>query len=476
VLAEVAADAPLTGRTLPRIAPPRPLHSLGPEWHQQALDIGIEPFPWQDESAWYVYAIRPDGTWLYPEALELVGRQNGKTEKLVPHIVKRLRMGRRIMHTSQNRELPREVFGRVAEYIEKAHSDLLPQRRGRTLAPRFANGQEEIRLTNGGTYRIVAPTRGGARGFTWDDLIVDEVREFEDHDFISAAEPGGSASPNPQIYYLSSEGDEQSEVLNSIKARAGEDPNLVFLSWSAAPERTADDREGWCESNPSVGHIPTKLAALERLYLKHKLAGTLAIFETEYLTRPVITLRERLVDSFAFADCRSEPLGRPARPFMAVSMDPKGTRASAVLAWRLPDNSIGVRSLLEATGSPIDTDELGRDLVSLASAHGVAVVGGDPMTDAEIGKSFRKFTPISGAKFANASARFVLAVESRRLRWDDAQQVADDLTWTTRKAHDESGSYQAVRADDDRPITAALAAVRAVWLASNPVQGVARVW
>jgi hypothetical protein len=44
------------------------------------------------------------------------------------------------------------------------------------------------------------------------------------------------------------------------------------------------------------------------------------------------------------------------------------------------------------------------------------------------------------------------------------------------KPHDQSGSFQAVRSDDDRPITAALAAIRAVELAANPPRGVARVW
>jgi hypothetical protein len=46
--------------------------------------------------------------------------------------------------------------------------------------------------------------------------------------------------------------------------------------------------------------------------------------------------------------------------------------------------------------------------------------------------------------------------------------VTDDLTWTSRKQDHETGSYQAVRAQDDRSITASLAAIRAVWLASGP--------
>jgi hypothetical protein len=49
----------------------------------------------------------------------------------------------------------------------------------------------------------------------------------------------------------------------------------------------------------------------------------------------------------------------------------------------------------------------------------------------------------------------------------DADVVGEDLTWTARKENDETGSYAAVRANDDRPITAALAAIRAVWLATG---------
>ena len=108
---------------------------------------------------------------------------------------------------------------------------------------------------------------------------------------------------------------------------------------------------------------------------------------------------------------------------------------------------------------------------------GAVNVGYDPLTDRELAKFFIKSSAISGQEFANASSRFALAVQSRRLMWDAADEVTDDLTWTTRKQHEESGSYQAVRADDSRPITASLAAIRAVYLASGPVvSGGARIW
>ena len=136
---------------------------------------------------------------------------------------------------------------------------------------------------------------------------------------------------------------------------------------------------------------------------------------------------------------------------------------------------MGLRLLFDVTGHPINTDALGKDLREMAARMGVAVVCFDPLTDAELAKFFKKSEPISGGKYANATARFVTVVAARRLRWHDVGQVTDELTWTARKPHDESGSYQAVRANDDRPITAALAAIRAVWLASGPKPAVPKV-
>ena len=50
----------------------------------------------------------------------------------------------------------------------------------------YAVGHEEIRLNNGGWYRIAAPTSGGARGPSNDIVIVDELREMVSFDFIAA--------------------------------------------------------------------------------------------------------------------------------------------------------------------------------------------------------------------------------------------------------------------------------------------------
>ncbi len=470
-----SAPSAVLGHSRPRIAPPEPLRSDIDALRAVAAEIGIVFMPWQETSGRYTEALAADGRHLYQEVCEVVSRQQGKTEKIVPLVVKRLRAGRRIIHTAQNRDLPREVFARVADIMSQDMT-LFPNRNGRPIRPRFANGQEEITLSNGGRYKIVAPTRGGARGGTNDDVIVDEVRELETHEFIGAVKPTMTASPDPQILYYSNAGTDESVVLNSIRARAGADPRLAYLEWSSAPERAADDIEGWLEANPAIGHLPTVLEYLTGEYLSNKLAGTLAIFETEHLCRWVITMRERLVDEFAWNRGEVDSLPPARRTFMGVAMDPDGRRASVVLAWQQPGGGVALRSVLEGTGSPIDIGLIGPDIRDLARKHNVRSTGYDPMTDGELAKFLPKGEKISGSRFANASSTFANLVTAGKLQWMDCPAVTDDLVWTARKDGDERGAFTAVRANDDRPITAALAAIRAVELASGPRLATPRIY
>lgn len=459
-----ARKAPI-GEAGPRIKPPIPARTKLSAYKETAEGLGVTLFPWQETVGRYLYAVGPKDAWQFPEVAALVARQNGKTELIVPHIVHRLAMGRRILHAAQTRELPRLTFHRIAPTIE----EMFP---GAKI--RRATGQETIEIPNGGLYRISAATSGGPRGMSMDDVIIDELREI-DEDFMQAVVPTIAASINPQTLYLSNAGEEHSTVLNGVRARAGEDPSLAYLEWSASPERKADDIEGWREANPAIGHLPGLLPTLERLYRSHKLAGTMPAFETEHLCRWVATLRERLVDDFSWTQCRRQ-VGAMVRPSLAVSMDPGGKRASIALAWRDGDG-VALQLLEDINAATIDTDAVGRRIVELVRKHNARAVGFDPLTDGELVKYVKKPkpSPVTGQPYANASAQFANIVRAERLSHEDAGAVTDDLTWTSRKPDGDFGSFHAVRASDDRPITAALAAIRAVWLASGPTPPTARV-
>ncbi len=469
-MALAAVPKAVKGHASPRIAPPRPVRSTVKDFRDAATACGIDLMPWQVSAATYIEATGKGGTWAWPEVAVIVARQNGKSELLVPFIVRRLLMGRKIMHAAQNRMLPRQVFSRVADIMMSEHRTLIKRK------PRFANGQESIELRNGGAYRIVAATRGAARGWSGDDLIIDELREI-DADFIAAAEPTVLASMNPQTLYLSNAGDDESVVLNSVRQRANNDPSLAYLEWSAAPERDTGDPEGWLEANPAVGNLPGRdmMAYLARKHESYKQAGTLSIYETEHLCRWVPSMRQRFVDEYLWAACQG-PLGEPRMPVMAVSMTPDGTRAAAAMAWQRVDGSVALRLLYDVTGSPIDVARLGADVLKDAKRLGIRKTAYDPLTDAELAKYLTKPKSITGQEWANASAQFVNLVTSRRLRWQDGGALSDDIAWTSRKAHDETGHFTAVRMADTHPIPAALASIRAVWLASGPAASSPRVF
>jgi len=94
---------------------------------------------------------------------------------------------------------------------------------------------------------------------------------------------------------------------------------------------------------------------------------------------------------------------------------------------------------------------------------GATTVGFDPWTDTELARHFRNAKAVNSREFAGDCLAFIGAAEGGRLVWDDAEAISSDLPWTARKNHD-SGAWMAVKAKDDRPITAVLAAIRAVGL------------
>jgi hypothetical protein len=439
----------MIGVATPRIAPPLPAKSKLAEMKA----VSTKPLlPWQELAGRYLTATGRDG-WMFREVAIVVARQNGKTELLVPRITMDLRAGKRIIHTAQNRTLPREVFMRVAWGLAKDEVVFI----------RYANGQEQVQMANGGSYKIVAPQRG-ARGLTADTLIFDELREFEDYDIIGAATPTLTASPDPQTIYLSNAGSDASVVLNDLKRRGedGGDDEFAYLEWSAAAERSIEDRAGWAEANPSLGHF-LRMSTLEGAY-RSKPPAT---FETEHLCRWVASMQPRLVSEAAWMACHATLEATPVKPAIAFNMDPTGRRASAVMAWQQTDGRIACVELLEAVGDPIDVKALGTDLLELTRRHGARKVAFASWTDKDIARYIPKAEALDGKEFANASENFARVILQGRLAWDGATHVTDDLPWTARKPHD-SGAWQAVPATPERSVTAVLAAIRAVWLASAP--------
>jgi hypothetical protein len=459
------------GVTAPRIAPPEPIRTLVSEYEASAKDLGLKLVPWQKVAGRYITALRdrPTGRprkdagpdlWKYREVCVVVARQNGKTTLLLPRILMGLRRGEQILHTAQNREIPRKTFLDIVGLIAR-HPDL-------PYSIRKGNGQEEVRTPEGGRYKLIAPN-ANVRGETADLVLIDEVRQQRDQELMDAMLPTITAKRNGQIIYLSNAGDDDSVVLNDLRKRGTEgQAGLAYLEWSAPPDCDIDDLDGWAQANPALGHTGLVLENLEYFRSSYPESS----FETEHLCRWVTSMLPRIVSEPAWEACR-RPADEPVRPVMAINMDASGTHASAVLAWAHPEG-VSMRVIADVTGEPVDLERLGPDLAEVAKRMRVTEVLFDPWTDADLARYFRRTRAINGMTYANASERFARLVDSGRLRWHDAAVVGEQLAWTGRKDQGR-GAWMAVRARPEHPVTAVVAAIRACWVASEPQQAPRRM-
>jgi hypothetical protein len=203
------------------------------------------------------------------------------------------------------------------------------------------------------------------------------------------------------------------------------------------------------------------------------MADTLEIWETEHLCRWVATMAKRIVAQADWDAAKGE-VGEPVRPTMGISMDLSGTRASAAVAWRMSDTTIGLRVVADVTGDPIDVDRLGPELRDLSTRLRVGEVIFDPYTDADLARYFRKASPMNGIAYANASARFAQLIETGRLRHEGSDALDTDLRWTGQRPL--GRGWIAIKTHEDHPVTGVLAAIRAAWAPSESNVAIPRIY
>lgn len=425
-------------------------------YQQATADIGLRHFAWELDAASAIYA-RTGDHWRFPEVCIVCSRRNGKTTLVKPRVIEGLRRGEKILHVAHNRALPRKaVFIPIVSQAKKLFPDLEPY-------VRLANGTEELSLSNGAVYEIASDRQGSGRGTGNDTIIIDELREQESDDLVAAVAPTIADSPDGQIIYLSNAGTDKSLTLNTLRASRDTNPYLCYLEWSAAPEREIDDREGWREANPSLPFMPQMWQTLETAFLSR----SASVFKTEHLCQWVTSMSSAVVTEFTWrTQCVVTGLEPPKRPGLGVALDPSGTRMSAFLGWQQADGSIAVQPVLEIEGM-VDVDAVGKQLRQLAMKNRARMTAYSGSTDVALSQYLSHTKPVDGRLHAQASASFATLAESGRLKVISSELLDNDLRYTVRRDHND-GAWSAVRADEKRPITSALAAIRAAWLAAAP--------
>lgn len=245
------------GNQIPTIntIPPHEDSSLGDEAMEFLRLIGIDLDPWQEHILRASLNTDTRGEegrrkWSATEVGLIVPRQCGKTviaelRELVGLFV----IGEQLqIHSAQLFSTAKESFLRQVARIRK-----VPDLHGMVHKFRTGNDNVSIELKNGSRLMYQARGNDPSRGFSADLLVYDEAYGLT-AEVIAASMMTLSARPNPQLWFCSSTGMEDSEFLYRVRERGLQRaPRLAFFEFSASPGCDPKDREEWYKAIPALG-------------------------------------------------------------------------------------------------------------------------------------------------------------------------------------------------------------------------------
>lgn len=310
--------------------------------------VGFEPLPWQ---RWLLIHALEKGVgkkYRFRTILILVARQNGKTAIVeIKNLWKMFVHGAQVLGTAQDLDVSEESWDNAVEIVEG-----IPELNAEKKDVIKVNGKKALKLANGARWKVKAANRRGGRGFTGDDVNLDELREHKNWLPWGAVTKTTMARRNAQIWAFSNAGDDESIVLNDVQASArvtvenpAADPQLGLFEWSVPddvkctcrrvrPDPHAGtcrlaDRALWAMANPSLGYQLSEEAELSEAALLSALnTDPDEMFLTECLCQRVPSLVAGDIDAAAWAAMRDLDSRRRGDITLGVDLNPQQAAAS----------------------------------------------------------------------------------------------------------------------------------------------------
>lgn len=313
-VAQRRAPSSLKGHAQPRIFTPplKPLEPRSATTEKRTLGYAVldfasevlqlELYPWQKWLLVHALELSPDGDhFRFRNVVVLVARQNGKsTLSQVLSLFFMYVLGTMlVIGTAQDLDVAEEIWQGAVDLVEET-----PQLDAAKEKVIRVNGQKTLKLITGERYKVKAANRKAGRGLSGDLILLDELREHQTWDAWGAITKTTMARPNAQVWCMSNAGDITSIVLRYLRkmahsalgdpdgicaqddpttllptdddpaAEAGfdvgedyelddlevDDDSLGLFEWSAPPNCSVWDPEGWRHANPSLGYSITTRA------------------------------------------------------------------------------------------------------------------------------------------------------------------------------------------------------------------------
>lgn len=363
-----------------------------------------------------------------------VPRQNGKNviieaRELYGAVVN----GEKILHTAHQVKTSKKAFNRLASIFENPDH---PELNELVKSIRRTNGEEAIYLTNGGSVEYSARSRGAARGWTVDTVILDEAQELTDEQ-MEALMPtlSAAATGDRQLIYTGTPPPPTSpgEVFRRIRKQCIETQKgrACWHEWSVEEVGDINDRTRWYETNPALGvrldedfcqeecsSMSPDGFARERLGWWTAESATLAIKTSEWQACAI-----------------DEPPTEGNKSF-GIKFDLEGEHA-AIVAARKPDESVPYVELVALCDTSNGVGEIADFINKAADTTALVAIDGRANADA-LYEQIRGSFPRQGIALATSktviasSSMFLDAIKGKELtHWSSEGQSALDESVTT---------------------------------------------
>ena len=423
--------------------------SRGPHLAQVAELMGLDLFGWQRQVADISMELNHAGRYSYRTVGVSVGRQNGKSALLAARIGLELLAGGQVAYTAQDRGGARLKFQEIVEMLR-------PSLGTRFAQVRLANGSECLTMTNGGSFRVVTPSREGARGLTLDLVVIDEALAHP-LELVGAIGPTMATRPASQLWIASNAGNRSSEMLRHYRdlGRAGDSPSLAWFEWAAADDDDPDDPATWANAIPTLNE--RQGVTLEAVTDFH---GTMTadLFDREILNRWPLETGDYVLDLSVFMQLVEHDLPHGTKLALGVDVSPYRDFSSICIA-----SQTGDRYLVEVVDHRPGVGWLPARLQELAGRWGATIVIDSGAAAGSLLPHLQHLNTLEvGARdYAASCGTMYDAIMDGRLEHLGDSILGDAVASATRRRLGDRWAWK--RTSDESPITPLVAASLALW-------------
>lgn len=300
-----------------------------------AVKAGIRYDLWQKGFLWLLFGKNADGKYACGSGGAVLSscRQIGKTFMVGTSmfILCAGRRGTLVIWTAHHTRTSDETF-----------NDMCEQARNPKLAPyveniRRANGQQEIRFTNGSRIMFGARENGFGRGLHSADIEVFDEAQILTVKALDNLIPITNTSPNPLIILMGNPpkpGDASEAFAEKRDAAIKKTDGMLYVELGADRDADPDDREAWAKANPSY---PKRTSEQAILRMRNLLAED--SFRREALGIWDENVTQRAIDPKLWGDASTVIIPDDGVPSFALDMPPDRSTLVIGNAIRFPDDT-----------------------------------------------------------------------------------------------------------------------------------------